>query len=173
MAAPDVSNHPTAANVFGWGYTDRVMLAEDVEAILAQTFARWDLTGERVLVLLPDGTRTAPIPMLFKLVCDALHSKAARLDFMIALGTHRRMSDQALARHIGFSLPKTSSGLPLRERFPARLEGQCQPAASGRAFDRRSARPHAWDPAQERVCYDQPHGAELRCDLDLRAGLSA
>ncbi len=106
-----ISNH-LGEDVFGWGNTDRVMT--DVEAfnILEQTFVHWDLKGKRLLVLLPDGTRTAPIPMLFRTLCELLYSTTARLDFMIALGTHRKMSPEALENHLGLSVEER------RQRYP-------------------------------------------------------
>lgn len=57
--------------------------------------------GKRVLVLISDGTRHAPMPMLFRLICDELAARSKRLDFVIALGTHRPMSDGAIDRHLG------------------------------------------------------------------------
>jgi nickel-dependent lactate racemase len=59
--------------------------------------------GQRVLVLIPDGTRHAPIPMMFRLLCESVAKRAARLDFMIALGTHPPMSEDAISRLVGMS----------------------------------------------------------------------
>jgi hypothetical protein len=53
-----------------------------------------DLAGKRVLVLVPDSTRTAPLPLMFRLFCDLLRPQVKKLDFLIALGTHPPMSDQ-------------------------------------------------------------------------------
>lgn len=52
-------------------------------------------TGQRVLVLIPDRTRTLPLPPLFRLVVDALRD-ARQVDVMVALGTHLPLSDEAL-----------------------------------------------------------------------------
>ncbi len=49
---------------------------------------------QAVLVIIPDSTRTAPMPLLFRLFHDALWSRAA-LDFLVALGTHPPMDDAA------------------------------------------------------------------------------
>ncbi len=96
----------------GWGYTDRVMPEDEAKSILADSLVQWNLSGRRVLVLLPDGTRTAPIPLLFAQICESLYGRAARLDFMIALGTHRMMSREALERHLGISSEQ------LLQRYP-------------------------------------------------------
>ena len=68
--------------------------------------------GRRVLVLIPDGTRHAPMPMLFRLLCELLAPMSARLDFMIALGTHPPMGPQAIDRLLGMSEPERE------ERYP-------------------------------------------------------
>ncbi len=57
-------------------------------------------TGARVLALIPDHTRTIPLGQLFPLVVDALHD-TAQLDFMVALGTHPPLSEEALNHLVG------------------------------------------------------------------------
>jgi nickel-dependent lactate racemase len=59
--------------------------------------------GKRVLVIIPDSTRTAPIPLFFRLLHRALWGRVAALDFLVALGTHPPMSDAALERLVGIS----------------------------------------------------------------------
>ncbi len=58
--------------------------------------------GQRVLVLIPDGTRTLPLPQLFRLLGEALHD-ARRVDFMVALGTHSPLSEAELCRLVGIT----------------------------------------------------------------------
>ncbi|MBI5957715.1 MAG: DUF2088 domain-containing protein [Chloroflexi bacterium] len=58
--------------------------------------------GQRVLVLLPDHTRTLPLPLLFRLLVEAL-SDARQVNFMIALGTHPTLSDEALCKLVGIT----------------------------------------------------------------------
>ena len=57
-----------------------------------------DFAGKRVLLIIPDATRTAPLPLLF----DALHTRlrpvVAHLDVLVALGTHPPMSDAQIAK---------------------------------------------------------------------------
>lgn len=47
--------------------------------------------NKRVLVLTPDATRTCPLPMLIRAVSRTIGPKVAKLDFMVALGTHPPM----------------------------------------------------------------------------------
>jgi nickel-dependent lactate racemase len=69
--------------------------------LLARVVAeqRWD--GQRVLAIIPDGTRTAAIPLVFALLGDLLAPRTARLDYLIALGTHPPMSNDAIDRLVG------------------------------------------------------------------------
>ena len=60
-----------------------------------------NLAGKRVLVLIPDGTRSAPIPAMFRLICAELRPRAAALDFLIALGTHQPMGPEQINRLVG------------------------------------------------------------------------
>jgi nickel-dependent lactate racemase len=57
--------------------------------------------GERVLAVVPDGTGTAPIPLAFRLLHEGLVGRAAALDFLVALGTHRAMSREQIRKLVG------------------------------------------------------------------------
>ncbi len=54
----------------------------------------------KVLVLIPDHTRSLPLPMLFRALVEALQD-ASRLDFMVALGTHPPLEEEALSNLVG------------------------------------------------------------------------
>ena len=66
-----------------------------------QGLARLPLDGKRVIVLIPDGTRTMPMPLMFEILERELGPRVAALDFLVALGTHTPMSDEQLSRHVG------------------------------------------------------------------------
>jgi nickel-dependent lactate racemase len=58
--------------------------------------------GQKVLVLIPDHTRTLPLPILFRQLVEIL-GDARRLDFMVALGTHPPLSEADLDRLVGIT----------------------------------------------------------------------
>jgi lactate racemase len=60
--------------------------------------------GKKVLVIVPDGTRTCPLGMLFKGIFDQIGADASALDVMIALGTHQPMSEEAICHRLEISL---------------------------------------------------------------------
>jgi lactate racemase len=59
-------------------------------------------TGQKVLVLIPDHTRSLPLPELFRLVVDALHD-VRELNVMVALGTHPGYSEAGLNQLVGIT----------------------------------------------------------------------
>jgi nickel-dependent lactate racemase len=61
------------------------------------------LKNARVLVLIPDRTRSMPLPMLFPLIVEIL-SDTRQLDFLVALGTHPPLGEQALCDLVGITL---------------------------------------------------------------------
>lgn len=56
--------------------------------------------GKRVLLIVPDGTRTAPIGRIFKPLFEQIGAVTRQLDVMIALGTHQPMSEEAICRRL-------------------------------------------------------------------------
>ena len=85
----------------GSGYAERFLTADETREIVRTGLASLSLAGKRVLFIIPDGTRTMPMPLFFGLFREMLGGKAAALDFLVALGTHRPMSDAELSRLVG------------------------------------------------------------------------
>ncbi len=87
--------------VIGKGYTDKFLSESEVRELMSTALSQVKLDGKKVIVIIPDGTRTAPMPLMFRLFHEFLGGAAAKLDFLIALGTHQPMSDGAINKHIG------------------------------------------------------------------------
>jgi nickel-dependent lactate racemase len=87
--------------VVGRGVDTGYLGLAEWQAIAREGLARLPLDGRRVLVLVPDGTRTMPMPGLFRVLDESLGSRAAALDFLVALGTHAPMSDAQLTQLVG------------------------------------------------------------------------
>jgi nickel-dependent lactate racemase len=51
---------------------------------------------KRVLVLTPDATRTCPLPMMVRALHEVIGERAAKLDFMVAVGTHPPLSEEKM-----------------------------------------------------------------------------
>jgi nickel-dependent lactate racemase len=87
--------------VLSEGYTDRFLSEREIHDLMAEALARANLDGQRVLVIIPDHTRTAPIPLFFRLFHELLGGRVAALDYLVALGTHQPMSEGALDKLVG------------------------------------------------------------------------
>jgi nickel-dependent lactate racemase len=98
--------------VIGQGSTTETLGADSVQDLLARALEPMGLDGKRVLVIIPDGTRTAPIPLLFRLLYEQVGRRVARLDYLIALGTHPPMPEEAIEQLVGASAAERA------ERYP-------------------------------------------------------
>lgn len=91
-----------------------VLSSEAVTRFVIDQLAATDVDGKSVCIVVPDGTRTCPMPLLLKAVHTALHGRVTHLTTLIALGTHQPMSEAALARHLGYeagALEETYPGM--------------------------------------------------------------
>lgn len=98
-AASDVTGTAAAADILGG--PDVTLDAEHVRDFVTTRLQGADLTGRSVAVIVPDATRSCPLPLLLGAVHDALHGRASRITVVIALGTHAAMSDTEIERHLG------------------------------------------------------------------------
>ncbi len=87
--------------VIGQGYTDRFLTEAEAKNLMIKGLEQIDLNGKRVLIIIPDATRSGPVDMFFRLFHELLGEQVAVLDFLIALGTHQPMSDADIHRHLG------------------------------------------------------------------------
>lgn len=88
----------------------KLMQPAEIETKVAQAAAT--IEGGKILVVIPDATRTAPVPQLFELLCNYLHEKVESLDFLIALGTHRLMTQDEIALLVGMQAAERARRFP-------------------------------------------------------------
>jgi nickel-dependent lactate racemase len=89
--------------MIGKGYPDQLLSEAEVRELVSQALESAQLAGKQVLIIIPDGTRTAPMPLMFRLFHECLGETVAALDYLIALGTHQPMSEEAINKLIGVS----------------------------------------------------------------------
>jgi len=87
----------------GEGYTDRFLSDEDIKSLVAASLESANLAEKKVLLIFPDHTRTAPIPLMFRTLYDLLAGKVKALDVLIALGTHPPMTDEQIYKLVGIT----------------------------------------------------------------------
>src|ERR1051326_4542786 len=104
--------------VVGKGSTTTTLTTEEIQELLARADKELLVgsglgpTNKRVLVIIPDGTRTAPIPLMFRLLYEQFGRRVTRLDYLIALGTHPPMVQEAIEHLVGVSTSERA------ERYP-------------------------------------------------------
>ncbi|MGD2093829.1 MAG: lactate racemase domain-containing protein [Phycisphaerales bacterium] len=67
---------------------------------IAEFFAQNDYAGKRILLLIPDNTRSGPIGEIFKLIYGCLEQKAKAVDCLVALGTHQPLSEEQICTRL-------------------------------------------------------------------------
>jgi nickel-dependent lactate racemase len=88
-------------SVIGRGVVEGYLPAQEVSSLTRQALDRLPIDGKRVLVLIPDGTRTMPMPLMFEAIEAGLGSRVSELDYLVALGTHSPMNDEQLTTLVG------------------------------------------------------------------------
>ncbi len=92
----------TIAPLLSIGGPDDVLADDALGEFVAAALAATDLDGTRVCVIVPDGTRSCPLPLLLDVLYRSLHTRVAQLTVLIALGTHAAMTPEQLAAHLGY-----------------------------------------------------------------------
>src|SRR5215471_19856188 len=77
---------------------------EAVAEIVARSCPLDHYRGKRVLLVVPDGTRTAPVGLMFKAVHKQIAAATKSFDVLIALGTHPPMSEAAIGERLEITL---------------------------------------------------------------------
>jgi nickel-dependent lactate racemase len=87
--------------VIGKGSAETYLTNDEVCQIVSEAVGSAGLDGLRVLVIIPDGTRTMPMPFMFELFQRLLRPRVKTLDYLVALGTHPPMTDTQLSKLVG------------------------------------------------------------------------
>ena len=87
--------------LIGVGHLDRYLDDASVRTIVAEAIESAGIDRKRVLILVPDGTRTMPMPLMFSLFEELLRPRVKTLDYLVALGTHPAMTDAQLSKLVG------------------------------------------------------------------------
>lgn len=77
------------------------MTETQVREWIAKHVPAEDFRGRSVLLIVPDATRTAPLPLLFDALQNQIGAAVSALDVLVALGTHPPMPQEAIASMLG------------------------------------------------------------------------
>jgi len=76
------------------------ILPDQVRELVAKACSPDEYRGKKVLVIVPDATRTAPVGLMFKALHHQIGASTSVFDVMIALGTHPPMSEEAICERL-------------------------------------------------------------------------
>jgi lactate racemase len=102
--------------VIGEGAPSAALTRERVTDIVGRGVPASLVEGKRVLVLTPDATRTAPLPLMVRVLGETIAPRASALDFMVALGTHPVMTEEGILSLYGLGAQERARLFP-RSRF--------------------------------------------------------
>ena len=77
--------------------------AAQVTDLVAQACPAAEYRGKKVLLIVPDATRTAPVGLMFQTLFQQIGAATANFDILIALGTHQPMSEAAICERLEIS----------------------------------------------------------------------
>ncbi|MDD3926733.1 MAG: lactate racemase domain-containing protein, partial [bacterium] len=101
-----------AGRICGAGYTDRFLTENEVTDIAARALDGAGLEGKKLLLVIPDHTRSGPIDLMFKALYGLLADKTAAFDILVALGTHPPMPMEQIYHRVGITADEH------REKYP-------------------------------------------------------
>jgi nickel-dependent lactate racemase len=84
--------------------TNGALKEEAVIDVVAKACPVESYRGKRVLLVIPDGTRTAPVGLIFKTLHRQIGSVTKAFDVLVALGTHPAMSQEAICERLEISI---------------------------------------------------------------------
>ncbi|MBL7115742.1 MAG: DUF2088 domain-containing protein [Kiritimatiellae bacterium] len=73
----------------------------EIRAVCETHVPQWVAAGERVVLVVPDTTRTAPMARMMGLLLPVLRASGCEITVLVALGTHPPLSADALEAHLG------------------------------------------------------------------------
>jgi nickel-dependent lactate racemase len=83
------------------GGAHRHLTDEALADFVRRNLAPLPLDGKDVVLVVPDGTRSMPLPLVMGIVHEALIGRVAKLTAVIALGTHSYMEPHEIERMFG------------------------------------------------------------------------
>lgn len=81
--------------------SESILDEKELSTFMDEVLADLDLNQKKVLVIIPDSTRTAPLPLFYRLLHQKLGKRVNKLEYLIALGTHQPMKEEEIDRMLG------------------------------------------------------------------------
>jgi len=76
---------------------------EQITKYIMKAYNNYNFKNKKILVVIPDNSRTAPIDIFFKLFYKIFWKNTKKLDYLIALGTHPLLTEDEKLKRVGIS----------------------------------------------------------------------
>jgi nickel-dependent lactate racemase len=70
---------------------------------VGEFFSQNNYAGKKVLIIIPDNTRSGPIGEVFKIMYEHMGPEAKAVDCLVALGTHQPMSEEQICKRLSMT----------------------------------------------------------------------
>lgn len=81
----------------------RLIGFNQAQEAISEFFAKNDYSGRKLLLIIPDNTRSGPVGEIFKIIYGLLCAKVEALDCLVALGTHPPMNEEQICRRLSIT----------------------------------------------------------------------
>ena len=89
---------------------------------VAEFFAKNNYSGKRLLLIVPDNTRSGPIGDIFQIIYDCISpQKPKAVDILVALGTHQPMTDKQICTRLSITDARSQDEICYGEIFQSQL----------------------------------------------------
>ena len=89
--------------------TGQALTPEQVRAFVQSACPAANYRGQRIVLIIPDATRTAPVGLMFKTLFAQIAGVAKKFDVMLALGTHPAMTEGAINERVEITAAERAS----------------------------------------------------------------
>jgi len=83
--------------------------SEQAREAISEFFEHNDYTGKKILLIIPDNTRSGSISQIFQIIFDLSADKVKALDCLVALGTHQPMSEKQFCERLEITSQQRNS----------------------------------------------------------------
>lgn len=84
--------------------TDEYLSQQQISHIVEESLSDSYFDNKRILLIIPDSTRTCPVDVMFKSICKTFVKRGIKLKVLIALGTHEPMGQHEIERHLKINM---------------------------------------------------------------------
>jgi len=88
---------------------DGFIQPDEARQAVAEFFAQNDYAGKRILLIIPDNTRSGPVGDIFKIIYDCLKQKVKSIDCLVALGTHKPLKEEQICTRLAITIDQRKS----------------------------------------------------------------